>query len=209
MASRLPCCMPGDSHPACDGVARGHARLGVCQWTPSAQLCADFDHQHSTAWPRLHGEFCRGARALGRGATQHRKEPLDCQQARQASWKRRASDTDIDNHLPALRRGRLRRDADKRVHLLLRVHRLPWIAATAPRRLLRILLLWRRAMPACADGARLLCEPNGSMTPGCSVERPTQSTRRSSAASRSSIRSSVSSIPIDNRTVPSPTPDSA
>jgi hypothetical protein len=74
------------------------------------------------------------------------RSPMLCFQL--LSRRVKPDDPDLDPDLSALRPSLDRNHADRRLPVLLRVHGLPRLAQAAAGELLRVLLLWRRALPA-------------------------------------------------------------
>lgn len=64
------------------------------------------------------------------------------------------NETRLDNHLPKLRPSFNRDNANRRLPVLLRMQRLRVAPQAESGRLLRFLLLWRRAVPADSGGQR-------------------------------------------------------
>jgi hypothetical protein len=95
--------------------------------------------------------------------------------------KSRADDSSLDHHLPALRRHENGDHADERLPVFLRMHRLWDKAEAEDGRLLRVLLLRHRALPADtgrplrrAGGSFLLCVDRLLDACDCPMQMPMQ-----------------------------------
>ena len=101
-----------------------------------------------------------GSRPLMRGVGRH--------------WSDRGGRNEFRNHVPRMRIHRRRKNALRRVHLLLRMQRVSQNAKTTARRLLRVLFVCKRQMSTYAVRKGLLCvarRPNDAQ-PGAGSDRP-------------------------------------